>query len=74
MTNWKAINSVRSTPESSLQDNIDQAFKAEWCHLNIFGEDGTAIVWYFLNFDLCCDGAVASLPPFWGSTVAQYSN
>jgi hypothetical protein len=57
MVTWKAINSFRSIRESSLQDSIDQAFKAEWWHLNIFGEDGVAIVWrflpplYFLNFD-----------------------
>jgi hypothetical protein len=57
MVTWKAINSLISTREFSLQDNIDQAFKAKWCHLNIFGEDGTTIVWrflpplYFLNFD-----------------------
>ncbi len=57
MATWKAINSLISTHDSSLQDSLDQAFKAEWCHSNIFGEDGVSIVWrflpplYFLNFD-----------------------
>ncbi len=57
MATWEAINSLRSIRKSTLQDNVDQVFKAEWCHLNIFGEDGAAIVWrflpslYFLNFD-----------------------
>jgi hypothetical protein len=58
MVTWKAINSIRFTPEPSFKDIIDQVFKAEWCHLNIFGEDGAAMVWrflpllYFLNHQL----------------------
>ncbi len=48
MATWKAINSFKSIHEFSLHDSIDHAFKAEWCHLNIFGEDGATIVWQFL--------------------------
>jgi hypothetical protein len=68
MATWKAINSFGATHEPNIQNNINQAFRAEWCHLNIFGEDGAAIVWrflpplYFLNFDQCCEGVVASFP------------
>jgi len=57
MATWKAINFLKSTHEPNLKDTIDQAFKVEWGHLNIFGEDGIAILWcflsllYFLNFD-----------------------
>jgi hypothetical protein len=57
MATWGAINSLQPTHEPYIRDRIDQALKAEWCHLNIFGEDGAAIVWrflpplYFLNFD-----------------------
>jgi len=56
MATWKAINSFRSTQEPSIQARIDQAFRAEWCHLGIFGDDCATIVWhflpplYFLNF------------------------
>jgi hypothetical protein len=56
MAPWKAINSLRSTRDPSIQARIDQAFKAEWCHLGIFGADCATIVWcflaplYFLNF------------------------
>ncbi len=32
MATWKAINSLRSTREPSIQARIDQAFRAEWCH------------------------------------------
>ncbi len=51
------MNSLIFIRESSFHDNIDHAFEVEWCHLNIFGEDGDAIGWrflpplYFLNFD-----------------------
>jgi hypothetical protein len=57
MATWKAMNSLIFIRESSFHDNIDHAFEVEWCHLNIFGEDGDAIGWrflpplYFLNFD-----------------------
>ncbi len=57
MAIWKAINSLKSTREPSIHNRIDQAFRAKWCHLNVFGEDGAATVWrflpplYFLNFD-----------------------
>jgi hypothetical protein len=56
MATWKAINSLWSTREPSIQARIDQAFRAEWCHLGIFGDDCVTIVWhflpplYFLNF------------------------
>jgi hypothetical protein len=56
MTTWKTINHLRNTQEPGIQDRIDQAFRAEWCHSNIFGEDSSAIGWrflpplYFLNF------------------------
>jgi hypothetical protein len=39
---------VRSTRDPSIQARIDQAFKAEWCHLGIFGADCATIVWCFL--------------------------
>jgi hypothetical protein len=48
MATWKAINSLRSTRDPSIQVRIDQAFKAEWCHLGIFGADCATIVWCFL--------------------------
>jgi hypothetical protein len=50
------INSFRSTQELNIQARIDQAFRAEWCHLSILGDDCATIVWhflpplYFLNF------------------------
>jgi hypothetical protein len=56
MATWKAINSLWSTREPSIQARIDQTFKVEWCHLGIFGVDCNTIVWhflpplYFLNF------------------------
>jgi hypothetical protein len=56
MATWKAINSLRSTRDPTIQARLDQAFKAEWCHLGIFGADCVTIVWcflpplYFLNF------------------------
>jgi len=56
MATWKAINSLHSTREPSIQARIDHAFRAEWCHLSIFGDDCNTIVWhflpplYFLNF------------------------
>ncbi len=48
MATWKAINSLRSTRDPSIQAGIDQAFKVEWCHLGIFGADCATIVWCFL--------------------------
>jgi hypothetical protein len=48
MATWKAINSLRSTRDPSIQARIDQAFRAEWCHLGIFGVDYITIVWCFL--------------------------
>jgi hypothetical protein len=70
MATWKAINSLRSTWDPTIQARLDQAFKAEWCHLGIFGADCVTIVWcflpplYFLNFSNvwwgCC------LPPLLG--------
>jgi len=44
----KAINSFCSTREPSVQVRIDQAFRAEWCHLGIFRHDCATIVWCFL--------------------------
>ncbi len=48
MAIWKAINSLRSARDSSIQARIDQAFRAEWCHLGIFGVDKVTIMWCFL--------------------------
>jgi hypothetical protein len=56
MATWKAINRLQTTREPGIQDRIERAFRVEWCHSNIFGEDDAAIVWrflpplYFLNF------------------------
>jgi hypothetical protein len=67
MATWKAINSLWSTQDPTIQARINQAFRAEWCHLSIFRDDYATIVWrflpplYFLDF-LLFDGAVASLP------------
>jgi hypothetical protein len=70
MATWKAINSLWSTQDPSIQARIDQAFKAKWYHLGIFGVDCATIVWcflpplYFLDFFNvwwgCC------LPPLLG--------
>jgi hypothetical protein len=67
MATWKAIDSLPSTWEPSIQARIDHAFKAEWSHLGIFGDDCATIVWRFLPpctswISLMFDGAVASLP------------
>jgi hypothetical protein len=35
-------------PSIQIQDRIEQAFRAEWCHLGIFGVDCVTIVWCFL--------------------------
>jgi hypothetical protein len=48
MATWKAINSLRSTWDSSIQARIDQAFRVKWCHLSIFGDDCATIMWLFL--------------------------
>jgi hypothetical protein len=48
MATWKAINSLWSTRDPSIQARIDQTFRAEWCHLSIFGDDCATIVWHFL--------------------------
>jgi hypothetical protein len=48
MATWKAINSLQSTQEPSIQARIDPAFRAEWCHLGIFGDYCVTIVWHFL--------------------------
>ncbi len=48
MATWKAINSLWSTWDPSIQVSIDQAFRAKWCHLGIFGADCATIVWCFL--------------------------
>jgi hypothetical protein len=56
MATWRAIRSSRSTGKQDRQDNIEQAFRAEWLHGRIFGEGEGAISWrllpplYFLNF------------------------
>jgi hypothetical protein len=70
MATWKAINSLWSTQDPSIQARIDQDFRAEWCHLGIFGVDSVTIVWCFLppcisSISLTFDGAAASLP-LWG--------
>jgi hypothetical protein len=44
----KAINSLWSTQDPSIQARIDQAFRVEWCHLGIFGADCATIVLCFL--------------------------
>ncbi len=67
MATWKAINFFRSTRDPSIQARINQAFRAEWCHLSIFGDDCATIVWHFLPpctswISLMFDGAAASLP------------
>jgi hypothetical protein len=48
MATWKAINSLQSTLEPSIQAKIDQALKAEWCGLGIFEDDCVTIMWHFL--------------------------
>ncbi len=48
MAIWKAINSLQPTQEPCIHIRIDQTFRVEWCHLNIFGEEGVAILWRFL--------------------------
>jgi hypothetical protein len=48
MATWRAINSLRFTRDSSMQARIEQAFRAEWCHLGIFGVDCDTILWCFL--------------------------
>jgi hypothetical protein len=48
MATWKAINSFWSTQEPSIQVRTNQAFRAKWCHLGIFGDDCATIVWHFL--------------------------
>ncbi len=48
MVTWKAINSLQSARDPSIQAKIDQAFRAEWCHLSIFRDDCATIVWCFL--------------------------
>ncbi len=48
MATWKAIKSLRSTWDPSIQARIEQAFRAKWCHLSIFGDDCATIVWHFL--------------------------
>ena len=75
MATWKAINSLRYTRDPSIQDRIEQAFRAEWCHLGIFGVDCVTIKWcflpplYFLDFFNvwwgCC------LPPFLGFLLCK---
>jgi hypothetical protein len=66
MATWKAISSRQSIRDPVTQDRIDQAVRAEWCHLNIFGEDCATIVWRFLppctfRISLMIEGTVA--PP-----------
>ncbi len=48
MATWNAINSLRSTWDPSIRARIHQAFRAEWCHLGIFGVDCATVVWCFL--------------------------
>jgi hypothetical protein len=56
MATWKAIKSSSQDRSQDKQLDIEQAFKAEWFHGRIFGEDETTIAWrslpplYFLNF------------------------
>jgi len=56
MATWRAIRSSRQNRNQDNQNNIEQAFKAEWLHDHIFGEGKVAISWhllpplYFLNF------------------------
>jgi hypothetical protein len=56
MATWKAIRSSSQIRSQDKQNDIEQAFKAEWLHGQIFGEGEVAISWrllhplYFLNF------------------------
>jgi hypothetical protein len=56
MATWNAIKSSSQDRSQDKQLDIEQAFKAEWLHSRIFGEDKTTIAWrllpplYFLNF------------------------
>ncbi len=56
MATWKAIKSSSQDKSQVKQLDIEQAFKAEWLHGHILGEDKTTITWrllpplYFLNF------------------------
>ncbi len=74
MATWKAINSLQSTQEPNIQARIDQAFRMEWCHLGIFGDDCATIVWrfspslYFLDFFNVSWGCC--LPPLLGILIS----
>jgi hypothetical protein len=67
MATWKANNSFQSTREPSIQASIDRAFRAEWCHLGIFGmiappSCGASCPPCTSWISLMNDGAAASLP------------
>ncbi len=48
MATWKAIRAPRPNKDLEIQDRIELAFKNEWLHLNIFGNDNTTIRWRLL--------------------------
>ncbi|CAK9205205.1 unnamed protein product [Sphagnum troendelagicum] len=67
MATWKAIRSSSQNRSQDKQKDIEQAFKAEWLHGQIFGEGEAAISWRLLPpctslISLMTEGAVASLP------------
>jgi hypothetical protein len=56
MATWKAIRSHRPTKDPDTQTSIEQTFRKEWLHLDIFRTDNSTIRWhylppmYFLNY------------------------
>jgi hypothetical protein len=56
MATWKAIRTPRLDKDPDIQTRIEFAFRTEWLHMNIFGNDNATIRWrflpplYFLNF------------------------
>jgi len=56
MATGKAIRTSSQNRDHNIQSRIENAFKAEWLHLHIFGKGKTTILWhllpplYFLDF------------------------
>ncbi len=48
MATWKAIRSFSQNRNQDKHNDIEQAFKAEWLHGQIFGEGEVAILWRLL--------------------------
>jgi len=46
MATWKAIRSHRPAKDPDTQLCIELAFRKEWLHLNILGEDDATIRWH----------------------------